>query len=217
MNLLQRLIITVVALGEYFLERLCRVIFGPPIYSEESVEGKVAVVTGSNTGIGKEVATQLAGRGATVVLACRNLVEGRKAQEDIIRRSKALPGQVVSDVEFHCNLTYGCYSLLRLWDELYQSFMHRILSVWTWEIYHQFDNVQLQLLKNTHKSTYLSIMLASTIAVPWRRQRMDSKATWGWIIWDISSWRSCSLTISSGLHLAGEKRKHIFSSWSTQM
>ena len=96
MNLLQRLIITVIALGEYILERLGRAVFGPSIYTEENIEGKVAVVTGANVGIGKEVATQLAGRGATVVLACRNLAEGRKAQEDISRRSKALPGQVVS-------------------------------------------------------------------------------------------------------------------------
>ena len=100
MNLWQRLIITVIALGEYVLERLCRALFGPPIFSEENIEGTVAVVTGSNSGIGKEVALQLAGRGATVVMACRNLIEGKKAQDEIIRRSKAVPGQVVSSFKF---------------------------------------------------------------------------------------------------------------------
>ena len=33
--------------------------------------GKVAVVTGSNTGIGRETAKGLADRGATVIMACR--------------------------------------------------------------------------------------------------------------------------------------------------
>lgn len=38
----------------------------------EEIAGKVAVVTGANTGIGREVATRLAEGGATVVLACRS-------------------------------------------------------------------------------------------------------------------------------------------------
>ncbi|HMR09506.1 MAG TPA: SDR family oxidoreductase [Polyangiaceae bacterium] len=47
------------------------------------MEGKVCIVTGSNTGIGKETARGLAGRGATVVLACRNLDKANAARDDI--------------------------------------------------------------------------------------------------------------------------------------
>ena len=36
------------------------------------LEGKLAIVTGANSGIGKESALQLAARGAQVILACRN-------------------------------------------------------------------------------------------------------------------------------------------------
>lgn len=44
----------------------------------------VAVVTGANTGIGKEVARGLAAAGHTVVLACRDLDKARAAQQQII-------------------------------------------------------------------------------------------------------------------------------------
>ena len=47
-------------------------------------DGRVAVVTGANTGIGFEPATVLAGRGANVVLAVRNLDKGRDAAAQII-------------------------------------------------------------------------------------------------------------------------------------
>jgi NAD(P)-dependent dehydrogenase (short-subunit alcohol dehydrogenase family) len=47
--------------------------------------GRVAVVTGANTGVGFEVAKVLAARGATVILACRDTARGK----DAVRRLKA--------------------------------------------------------------------------------------------------------------------------------
>ncbi len=49
------------------------------------MNGKVAIVTGSNTGIGKETARGLAKRGATVVLACRDAQKAEAARDDIAR------------------------------------------------------------------------------------------------------------------------------------
>ena len=49
------------------------------------MQGKVCIVTGGNTGIGKETARGLAQRGATVVLACRDVVKAGAARDDIAR------------------------------------------------------------------------------------------------------------------------------------
>ena len=45
--------------------------------------GCVAIVTGSNTGIGKETVRGLHDRGAKVIMACRNLEKAEEAAKDI--------------------------------------------------------------------------------------------------------------------------------------
>ena len=45
--------------------------------------GRVAIVTGANSGLGLEVARALAGSGATVLLACRSVANAERAQEAI--------------------------------------------------------------------------------------------------------------------------------------
>ena len=51
------------------------------------MQGKVCVVTGANSGIGKETALSLAHMGATVVLVCRSESRGSKALAEIKQRS----------------------------------------------------------------------------------------------------------------------------------
>src|SRR6266851_643162 len=48
-------------------------------------QGRLAVVTGANTGLGFETARVLAGRGASVVLAVRDVEKGKRAAARIIR------------------------------------------------------------------------------------------------------------------------------------
>lgn len=48
---------------------------------------KVAIITGASHGIGKEVAYGLAKRGLNVVLACRDMENGLRAQNEIIEKT----------------------------------------------------------------------------------------------------------------------------------
>ncbi|XP_040921417.1 retinol dehydrogenase 11 [Toxotes jaculatrix] len=65
-----------------------RSLFVPKWSSDVVLEGKTAMVTGANTGIGKETAKDLAGRGARVILACRDMAKGEQAARDIMREVK---------------------------------------------------------------------------------------------------------------------------------
>lgn len=51
------------------------------------LDGKTALVTGGNTGIGKETAMDLAKRGARVIIACRDLKKAKEAVDEIFQRS----------------------------------------------------------------------------------------------------------------------------------
>lgn len=51
------------------------------------IDGKVVIITGANTGIGRETALDLAKRGARVYLACRDLQKADTARMEIIHDS----------------------------------------------------------------------------------------------------------------------------------
>jgi NAD(P)-dependent dehydrogenase (short-subunit alcohol dehydrogenase family) len=51
------------------------------------MEGKICMITGANSGIGKATALALAEMGVTIVMVCRNKERGESAQQDIIEKT----------------------------------------------------------------------------------------------------------------------------------
>ncbi|KAE8751829.1 hypothetical protein FOCC_FOCC001306 [Frankliniella occidentalis] len=54
---------------------------------KERMEGKTVIVTGANSGIGRITATELARKGAKVIMACRTLETANKARDEIIKET----------------------------------------------------------------------------------------------------------------------------------
>lgn len=52
------------------------------------MQNKICLVTGANSGIGKETALALAEKGATVVMICRDQTRGEAARQEIAEKSK---------------------------------------------------------------------------------------------------------------------------------
>ena len=83
--------------------------FVTPAYPTTSVEGQTVIVTGSNTGLGKEAARHFARLGAAkVILAVRNTKAGEIAKADIDRTTKCK-----SDVVEVWQLDLGNYNSVK--------------------------------------------------------------------------------------------------------
>ncbi|KAI1413036.1 short-chain dehydrogenase [Hypoxylon sp. FL1857] len=70
----------------YYIEAIRQIFPGAPTYTEKDIpdlSGKVFLVTGANTGVGKQVARILFSKNATVWAAARNEEKGRNAIQSI--------------------------------------------------------------------------------------------------------------------------------------
>ncbi|XP_053198001.1 retinol dehydrogenase 12, like [Scomber japonicus] len=61
--------------------------FSTPWSSDQKLEDQTVVITGANTGIGKETAIDLAKRGARVIIACRDMEKAQEAVKEVISNS----------------------------------------------------------------------------------------------------------------------------------
>lgn len=74
--------------------------------------GKVALVTGANSGIGYEIAKELAARGAQVILACRTLEKARSTSENIRKTLLNCPALVPLELDLGCLKSVNTFAQL---------------------------------------------------------------------------------------------------------
>lgn len=85
----------------------------------DPTESKVVVITGSNTGIGKETAVGLASLGMTTVMACRNLPKAEAAATEVRKRSGNDDVHVIALDLADLNSVQACADeILSTWDRL---------------------------------------------------------------------------------------------------
>jgi WW domain-containing oxidoreductase len=65
-----------------------------PIPIKQDLKKKVFVVTGANSGCGKETARMLAEWGGIVIMCCRSMSRGEAARQDILKTTKATESDV---------------------------------------------------------------------------------------------------------------------------
>ncbi|XP_077084683.1 retinol dehydrogenase 11 [Siphateles boraxobius] len=79
--------VTAVLVTGVSLFALRRWLGGGVCRSRARLDDKTVLITGANTGIGKETAVDMAKRGARVILACRDMDRANKAADEIRKRS----------------------------------------------------------------------------------------------------------------------------------
>lgn len=81
-GLVVALIVILVAIGLWFI------IQGPMCSIRKALKGQIIIITGANTGLGKETAKYLAPLGPTIIMACRDFSRTLPAIQEIIKDSK---------------------------------------------------------------------------------------------------------------------------------
>ena len=76
------------------LFRKCRESTWGKCKTTEDLTGRIFIVTGANSGIGKETTKELARRKARIILACRDLKKARNAIAEI--RTEVTSGELVN-------------------------------------------------------------------------------------------------------------------------
>lgn len=84
------------------------------------VKGKVCIVTGSNSGIGKETALGLAGLGARVVMICRDAGRGESAKEEIVEKTgNRLVDLLIVDLSSQTSIRRSISDFRKRYDNLH--------------------------------------------------------------------------------------------------
>ena len=93
-------------------------------HTSEIMKGKICMITGANSGIGKATALGLAKMGATIIMVCRNKDRGEKALEDI---KKEVENGTVDLMIADLSTQKAIHQLVKEFKERYQ-FLHVLIN-----------------------------------------------------------------------------------------
>ena len=85
----------------------------------DEISGGRVIVTGPTSGLGKEIAAQLASRGASVILACRDVERGKQTAGEISEHaSAAQPAVIPVDTSSHTSIREFAREFRQRYDRL---------------------------------------------------------------------------------------------------
>jgi NAD(P)-dependent dehydrogenase (short-subunit alcohol dehydrogenase family) len=83
----------------------------------ESQKGKIAIVTGANTGLGKEITIGLARKEVKVIMACRSIKKAEEAKTEII---KIIPNANIEIMELDLSSLKSVRNFAKSFSEKYK-------------------------------------------------------------------------------------------------
>ncbi|KAF2258789.1 NAD(P)-binding protein [Lojkania enalia] len=135
----------------------------PPVLpSQKDLTGKVAIVTGANSGLGLETARQLLGLGCKVILAVRDEKKGEMAREDLARSQKLASAGMIEVWK----LDLSSYSSILAFVEQVKGLDRldmAILNAGLWKVTESFSPTGYE---ETIQVNYLSNVLLTLLLLP---------------------------------------------------
>ncbi|KAM8947360.1 retinol dehydrogenase 13 [Pelodytes ibericus] len=169
--------------------------------SKATIVGKTVIVTGANTGIGKETALELAKRGGKVIMACRDMEKCENAARDI--RGKTLNHNVFAKhLDLASTKSIKEFAKTILKDEEHVDILINNAAVMRcpqWKTEDNFDmqfgvnhlghflltNLLLEKMKNSGNSRIINVSSLAHIAgdidfddLNWERKNYNTKASY---------------------------------------
>ena len=144
------------------------------------MNGKICMVTGANSGIGKETALGLARMGATVIMVCRSREKGEEARQDIIQRSgNAAVELMLADLASQQSIRQLAHNFQQRYQQLHilvnnagSFFLRRQLTVDGIEMFQAVNHLASFLLTNLLLNTIKASAPARIVNVSSEAQRI---------------------------------------------
>jgi NAD(P)-dependent dehydrogenase (short-subunit alcohol dehydrogenase family) len=176
----------------------------PPVSPRETdVQGKTAIVTGANVGLGLETARQLLDLGCNLILAVRDEAKGEIARQDLAR-GRNLPSDAIKVWQ----LDLSSYDSISSFVDRARGLKHLDIAVLNAGIYKVFENFSPAGYEEGVQINYLSnvLLLISLLPVLQEKKRGNKPGRLVLVSSDTAGWSKFAERTSNPLLPAFKKR-----------